>query len=141
MAFWGAPIDQHDQADRAVRTAINMMGRLRKLQERWARDGHPMFDVGIGINLGIATVGNFGSSKRYDYTLIGDPVNAASRLEGLNKRFNTHIIISDSTRRQLTISVSVRDLGEVEVAGKEERIRVYQVEPCPTPLRPRSRMI
>jgi adenylate cyclase len=129
MAFWGAPIDQHDQADRAVRTAMNMIGRLKKLQERWAREGHPIFDVGIGINLGIATIGNFGSAKRFDYTLIGDAVNAAARLEGLNKRFNTHIIISDSTRRQLTIPVSVRDLGEVEVAGREEPIRVYQVEP------------
>lgn len=129
MAFWGAPIDQHDQADRAVRTAINMMGRLKKLQEKWAQAGYPLFDIGIGINLGLATVGNFGSTKRFDYTLIGDAVNAASRLEGLNKRFNTRIIISDSTRRQLTIPVNVRDLGEVEISGRDARIRVYQVEP------------
>ncbi len=127
MAFWGAPIDQIDQADRAVRTAIDMIRRLDKLKIKWAEEGLPVFDIGIGINLGVATVGNFGSAKRFDYTLIGDAVNVASRLELLNKDFNSHIIISKSTRDQLTTPISVKDLGEVPVKGRDEPIRVFEV--------------
>ena len=128
MAFWGAPIEQPDQANRAVRTAVAMIQRLKKLQEQWRADGHPTFDIGVGINLGVATVGNMGSSKRFDYTVIGDAVNAASRIEGLNKTLDSHILISDSTKQQLTIAVRTRDRGEVPVRGKEKPIRVFEVE-------------
>jgi class 3 adenylate cyclase len=128
MAFWGAPIEQPDQADRAVQTAMNMITRLRTLKEKWAAEGYPVIDIGIGINLGVATVGNFGSTKRYDYTLLGDAVNAASRLEGLNKRFQSTVIISDSTKKQLTLNVKTHDLGSVTVDGREEPIRVHRVE-------------
>ena len=127
MAFWGAPIEQQDQADRAVRTAIDMTSRLKKLQEKWLKDGLPVLDIGIGINLGIATVGNFGSAKRFDYTVIGDTVNAASRIESLNKEHKSNIIISESTKDQLTFPVETRDLGEVHVKGKEKPIRIFQV--------------
>jgi class 3 adenylate cyclase len=127
MAFWGAPIEQADQADRAVRTAIDMRRRLGGLQAKWASEGLPALDIGIGINLGVATVGNFGSARRYDYTIIGDTVNAASRLEALNKEYQSHIIISASTKAQLTIAVETRDLGEVHVRGKESAVRVFEV--------------
>ncbi|MBL0144034.1 MAG: adenylate/guanylate cyclase domain-containing protein [Betaproteobacteria bacterium] len=127
MAFWGAPIDQKDQADRAVRAACAMMGRLRALQDTWRAASHPVFDIGIGINLGIATVGNMGSSKRFDYTVIGDAVNAAARLEQLNKDHSSHIIISESTKKQLTIQVNARDLGDVRVKGKDESIRIFEI--------------
>lgn len=127
MAFWGAPIPQPDQADRAVTTAIDMLWRLRKLQEKWKKEGHPEIDIGIGINLGVATVGNFGSTKRYDYTAIGDAVNSASRIEGLNKKYGGNIIISESTRSQLALKFETEDLGEIEVAGKEKPIRVFRV--------------
>lgn len=129
MAFWGAPIDQPDQADRAVKTAINMVKRLKVLQEKWTKEGYPVLDIGIGINLGVATVGNFGSQQRFDYTVIGDAVNAASRIEGLNKRFDSHIIISESTLRQLSMKVDTNDLGQVQVRGREELLRVYEVLP------------
>lgn len=128
MAFWGAPIEQPDQANRAVRTAVAMIERLKKLREQWRADGYPIFDIGIGINLGVATVGNIGSSKRFDYTLIGDAVNAASRIEGLNKNFESHILISDSTKQQLTIAIRTRDRGEVQLRGKEKPTRVFEVE-------------
>lgn len=128
MAFWGAPIDQPDQADRAVTAALNMTQRLKALQAKWKSEGLPAFDMGIGINLGIATVGNMGSTKRYDYTLIGDAVNAASRLEELNKEHHSHIIISESTKQQLTIPVQVRDLGVVPVQGRAVPIKVYEVQ-------------
>ena len=127
MAFWGAPIPQPDQADRAVTTAVDMLLRLKKLQKKWKKDGYPELDIGIGINLGVATVGNFGSTKRHDYTAIGDAVNSASRIEGLNKEYNSNIIISESTRSQLTLKFETEDLGEIQVAGKEKPIRVFRV--------------
>ena len=129
MAFWGAPIEQPDQADRAVRTAINMVRRLKQLQEKWRSEGVSAdLDAGIGINLGIATVGNLGSTRRFDYTLVGDAVNAASRIEQLNKEYRSHIIISETTKAQLTISVPTKDLGDIQVRGRERPIRVYEVE-------------
>lgn len=128
MAFWGAPLDQPDQADRAVHTAINMVKRLKQLQEKWSNEGLPgSIDAGIGINLGVATVGNLGSTRRFDYTLVGDAVNAASRIEQLNKEFQSHIIISETTRAQLTLKIRTKDLGEVQVRGRENPIRVYEV--------------
>jgi class 3 adenylate cyclase len=131
MAFWGAPIEQPDQADRAVKTAVNMVRRLKELRKKWEADGLQLpreFEAGIGINLGIATVGNLGSSRRFDYTLIGDAVNAASRIEQLNKDYKSHIIISDTTKAQLTLGLPTKDLGAVEVRGKQQPIRVFEVE-------------
>ena len=127
MAFWGAPVEQPDQADRAVRTATNMMKRMARLKKKWAAEGKPVFDIGIGINLGVATVGNLGAAKRFDYTLVGDAVNAASRLESLNKEFKSHIIISESTRTRLTMPVEAVDLGEVAVRGKSRPMRIFEV--------------
>ncbi len=128
MAFWGAPIEQPDQADRAVTTALNMIRRVKLLREKWKRDGYGDLDIGIGINLGVATVGNFGSAKRFDYTVIGDAVNSASRIEGLNKQYGCNIIISESTKSQLTIDVKTEDLGEVTIRGKEQPVRLYRID-------------
>jgi len=127
MAFWGAPIEQPDPANRAVLTALDMMRRLKTLREKWAREGFPTIDIGIGIHFGTATVGLFGSAKRFDYTAIGDAVNTASRLESLNKQYQSHIIISESAKKQLTISLETRDLGRAQVRGREESIRIFEV--------------
>ena len=127
MAFWGAPIEQIDQADRAVKTALDMMGRISKFKDKWAKNGYSQVDIGIGINLGVAAIGNFGSAKRFDYTVIGDTVNAASRLESLNKDYHSNILISDSVRSQLTIQVAMQDMGEVQIRGKGKAVRVFQV--------------
>jgi class 3 adenylate cyclase len=127
MAFWGAPIDQLDKADRAVTAAVNMLKRLPDLNDRWAKEGYPRLEIGIGVNTGVAIVGNVGSQTRFDYTLIGDEVNIASRLEGLNKRFESSIIISESTKRSLTIPVVLESLGEVEIRGREEPVKIYKV--------------
>jgi class 3 adenylate cyclase len=127
MAFWGAPIEQPDQADRAVKTAIDMTARLQRLQQKWAAEALPLLDIGIGINLGIATIGNFGSANRFDYTIIGDTVNAASRLEALNKEYNSHVIISESTKEQVTFPIHTLDLGEVAIKGKEKPMHVFEV--------------
>jgi class 3 adenylate cyclase len=127
LAFWGAPIEQSDQADRAVRAALEMLERLKNLQKTWTENSLPPMDIGIGINLGVATVGNFGSTKRFDYTVIGDVVNAASRLQSLNKENRSHIIISETTRAQLTIPIQTRDLGEVTLKGKEKPLRAFEI--------------
>jgi adenylate cyclase len=127
MAFWGAPIEQPDQADRAVRTAIAMIRQLRRLQAKWRADGLPVLDVGIGVNLGLASVGNFGSTDRFDYTLIGDAVNVASRIEGLTVEYGGRILISEATRRQLTLAVPLRDLGERRLRGKDNPVRIFEV--------------
>lgn len=127
MAFWGAPIEQKDHADRAVITAINMNKRLKKLQKKWLRIGYPFVDAGIGINSGAVTVGNMGSQDRFDYTVIGDGVNIASRLEGLNKEFKSNIIISQATKDALTIPIKSKFLGEVQVKGKTVPLKIYQV--------------
>ncbi len=127
MAFWGAPVDQPDQADRAVRAALGMVRCLKMLQGKWQKQGLPFVDIGIGINTGMVTVGNMGSEKRFDYTVIGDSVNAASRLEGLNKEHKTHIIISQLTKDKLAGEYVTRELGKVLVKGKNVPIKIFEV--------------
>lgn len=127
MAFWGAPIEQKDHADKAVKAGINMIKKLKILQKKWLKEGLPLIDAGVGINTGVVTVGNMGSSTRFDYTLIGDDVNAAARLEGLNKEFKTNIIISEATKNKLTTPVSLKSLGSVLVKGKTKPIKIYSI--------------
>jgi len=127
MAFWGAPVDQPDQADRAVRAATGMLARLAKLNERWTAEGFPELDMGIGIHRGLATVGNFGSQKRVGYTAMGDVVNVAARLEALNKEFKSRIIISEAVRKELSYQPQMRDLGRNQIKGHAEWVRIYSV--------------
>ncbi len=127
MAFWGAPLVQPNHPELAVRAAIGMMRRLKQLKEDFAKEGLPVFDIGIGINTGLATVGNMGSQKRFDYTVIGDCVNLASRLESLNKEYKTHIIISESTEKHLPPDISRRYLGETTVKGKTVPTKIFEV--------------
>lgn len=127
MAFWGAPIEQKDHADRALKSAINMSRRLQKLQKKWLEAGFPIIQAGYGISSGVVTVGNMGSEDRFDYTVIGDDVNLASRLEGTTKEFKTNIIISQSTKNKLTRKVKTASLGEVTVKGKLKPVKIYKV--------------
>lgn len=129
MAFWGAPLDQPDHADRAIRAAAGMMRRLKTLQAKFAAEGLPNIDIGIGVNTGMATVGNMGSEKRFDYTVIGDSVNVAARLEGLNKEYKTHIIISESTKSRLTGDYNCKELAEVTVKGKTVPLKIFEAIP------------
>ncbi|MEK7449233.1 MAG: adenylate/guanylate cyclase domain-containing protein [Planctomycetota bacterium] len=101
MAFFGAPKEQANNAWLAVRTAQEMIKEARQLQEKWAREGKPHLNIGIGINTGEVVVGNIGSEQRLDYTVIGDNVNLASRLESLNKEYGSNIIISQATAQKL----------------------------------------
>lgn len=129
MAIWGAPIAQEDHAMRCCRTAVAMMRELSALQERWRMEGrdYPPIDIGIGINSGPMVVGNMGADQRFDYTVLGDNVNLSSRLEGTNKEYRSHIIISQNTYAMCGTLVASRDLGAVRVKGKREPVKIYEL--------------
>lgn len=129
MAFWGAPIAIEDHPRRALDTAIDMMGELGELNRRWAEQGVAEgLDIGIGVNTGEAIVGNIGSlTHKLDYTAIGDAVNLASRLEGLNKNYGTHIIVSEATKQTAGDGYEFKALDDVKVKGKEQAVKIYEL--------------
>lgn len=128
MGFWGAPYEEPDHATRACNAALSMLARLAELQKDWQAQGQPVLDIGIGLNTGVASVGNMGSSMRLAYTAMGDAVNLASRLEGLNKEYGTHIIISESTQKELRSERAlVRELDMIRVKGKLQPVTIYEV--------------
>ncbi len=128
MAFWGAPIPVDEHAKKAVACGLEMLGELKKLQEEWTKQGKKdTIDIGVGINTDEVVVGNMGSHIRMDYTVIGDGVNLASRIESLNKQFSTHIIIGENTYKEVKDFFEVRPLGKTGVKGKEELVEVYEV--------------
>jgi len=126
MAIWNAPLDDDGHAIHAVRSALAMSDRLTALLTELKNDNLPTFDIGIGINTGEASVGNFGSEERFDYTVIGDNVNLASRLEGLSKIYGVRIIISESTYTALMGKFSCRLLDRVRVKGKNRPVNIYE---------------
>ncbi len=127
MAFWGAPLDQEDQALRACRAALRQTEALGELNRRFADLGLPLLTIRIGLHTGEAVVGNLGSVKRFDYTVIGDTVNLASRLEGLNKFYGTTIMASEATAAACGEAVEFRELDLVAVKGREAPVRVLEV--------------
>jgi adenylate cyclase len=127
VAFWGAPVPQHNHALRACRAAIDMQRSLKGLRQVWKEDGKPQLNVRIGINTGEVIVGNMGGASRFDYTVIGDSVNLGSRLESANKQYHSNIMISESTFRKVEAQVIARELDMLVVSGKTEPIRVYEL--------------
>ncbi|MBS0616558.1 MAG: adenylate/guanylate cyclase domain-containing protein [Spirochaetes bacterium] len=127
MAFWGAPVPNPDHAYYACLTALVQLEELKKLQDRWAANGVPVIDIGIGLNSGPAVVGNMGSSHRMDYTVMGDTINLGSRLEGTNKQYGTRIIISEYTYAQVKEKVYVRELDDIKVKGKTEPVKIFEL--------------
>jgi adenylate cyclase len=128
MALWGAPIGQPDHAERAVRCALAMGKRLGELQKKWAAEGKPVLDTGIGINTGEMVVGNMGAEgKKMDYTVIGDHVNLGARVESLTRQYNNHIIITEFTYEKVKDIVEVNKLGSVTVKGKERPLVIYDL--------------
>ncbi len=133
MALFGAPVAQTDHAVRATRAALNMRIKLAKLLEKWKTDPplpggqlKPQIDFRCGLSSGEAIVGNMGSSQRFDYTALGDVVNLASRLEGANKMFGTNIMIGEKTWEKIKDQFEGRELGLVQVIGKNEIIKVFE---------------
>jgi adenylate cyclase len=133
MALYGAPLDDADHAEHAVRTAIDMVRELGELNRDWGARGMAELDIGIGVNSGDMIAGNIGSSSIMSYTVIGDNVNLGSRLESLNKDYKTRIIISDATRTRLRGEYEIRPLGDVVVKGKTRPIAVFEVR-VPSPI-------
>ncbi|MBI5141013.1 MAG: adenylate/guanylate cyclase domain-containing protein [Nitrospirae bacterium] len=130
MAFWGAPIRIDNHPLRAVETACKMIRELDEVNREIREMGIDYkIRIGIGINSGPAVLGNIGSARKLSYTVIGDTVNLASRLESLNKNFGTSILISENTFRRLEGGVPCRIIDKVTVRGKKEDVRIFEV--CP----------
>lgn len=127
VAIFGAPESHGNDAERAVKTALEMMERLKEFNRKLAEKGRPELSIGVGINTGRVVVGNIGSIERMEYTAIGDAVNLASRLEELNKDLGTGILISPSTYEQVKAVVQSKKLGQVKIEGKEKDVWVYEV--------------
>lgn len=126
MAIWGAPVEDEQHAANCVRTGLIMLDRLAGLRQGWEQRGLPYLDIGVGVNTGIMRVGNMGSRSRFDYTVIGDNVNLASRLEGLNKEYGTHCLITEATLRELDGQFLCRLVDMVKVKGKSEPVKIYE---------------
>jgi adenylate cyclase len=127
MAFWGAPVAQADHARRACWAALDNRSRLKELCKSWAERGLPNFDIRVGLNTGRMIVGNMGSSARMDYTVIGDAVNTGARLEQANKLYGTHILVSEATRRAAGGAVEAREIDLLELRGKKNAIRIFEL--------------
>ncbi len=127
IAFWGAPIAQENHALLACQAAIKCRRFLTKLEEEWKTEGLPPRTYRFGINTGEVVVGNIGSVTRFEYTVIGDDVNLASRLEGANKYYGTQIMISEATYSLVEDALVARELDLIRVVGKTEPIRVYEL--------------
>ena len=144
VVFWGAPLDQPDHAELAVQCALEMQARLMDLQARWKTQGKPMLENGIGINTGVALVGNIGAEgKKMDYTMIGDQVNLASRFQGLTRTLGHPILLTEFTASKLPLGpdrgksdarrtwldqIHLRKLQVVTVKGRQEPVGAYTVE-------------
>jgi adenylate cyclase len=134
MAFFGAPIPQEDHADRAIMSGLMMMDRVDLWNEERAKEGLPPVRIRVGINSGPAVVGNVGTEKRVDYTVLGSSVNIASRLEsGVAKP--GQLVISQNTLDRVVGSFEIESLGEFALKGLQQKMPVYQVKSAPVPLR------
>jgi len=130
MAFWNAPLDDPNHAKNAIAASQAMRKRLAQLNEEWAKQGRRAINIGIGINTGECSVGNFGSQQRFDYSLLGDPVNLASRLEGLTKQYGVDFIIGEETAA-LAADPGLIELDLVAVKGKSKAVRIFTLPPHP----------
>ena len=127
MAFFGAPVKHPDDAEQAVQAGLEMLTVLESFNARQVRSGRPAFKIGIGLNYGVVTVGNIGHrEKKMDYTVIGDMVNLASRLEGLTKTYQVPFLISESVFRKVEKLLPCRQVDRVVVKGKTGAVNIYQ---------------
>lgn len=127
MAEFGVPVPRDDHALRACQAALQMQRELAGLREKWQQEGRPELHARIGINTGRVLVGNLGSRRIMDYTVMGDHVNLASRLEGTNKAYGTGILVSEFTWRQVADQIIGREVDRVRVVGRAEPVAIYEV--------------
>lgn len=127
MAYWNAPINVKNHADEALTSALEQINTLKTLNLTLKKEFDVEINIGIGIHTGEVTIGEMGSLGRSDYTIIGDNVNLASRLEGLNKMYGSSILISLQTKEKLKDSYNIRSLDQVRVKGKQEAVEIFEV--------------
>ena len=125
MAFWGAPLDDEQQVENATKAVLEMRMALGELNDTLAKEGLDQINTGAGINTGLCVVGNFGSSNRFDYSVLGDSVNLAARLESSCKTYDTDLIISEYS---LVDGYDYKFLDEVTVKGKSEPVKIYTIQ-------------
>jgi adenylate cyclase len=127
MAVFGAPLPDPEHALNACRAALGMRAALALLHARWRAEGRPCLEMRIGINTGRVVIGNMGTERRFDYTVMGDEVNVAARLEGANKTLGTDILVSASTRLGAGAGIVARPQGEIEVKGRARPVEVFEL--------------
>jgi len=128
MAFFGAPVRHEDDAFQSVLAGLEMADAVKVFNQEQISLGKPEFRIGVGINYGVVTVGNIGTEKKMDYTVIGDMVNLASRLEGLTKTYHQEMLIAESLFMKVKDKVSWRFLDTVAVKGKTRGVKIYTVK-------------
>lgn len=129
MAYWNAPIDVKNHADKALKASLEQINELEKLNKKLKNENKPTIDIGIGLNTGLAIVGEMGSLKRSDYTVIGDSINLGARIESLCKYYGSKLNISNFTKEALKDEYIFRFLDLVKVKGKEKAVEIWQVYP------------
>jgi adenylate cyclase len=128
MAIFNAPLNLENHPEAACRAALRMLASLAELNKGFAARGMNTIDIGVGINTGLAVVGNMGADIRFDYTAIGDSVNLASRLEGLNKYYGSHILVSEDTRNAVkSEQMCFREVDRVRVKGKQLPVVMFEL--------------
>ncbi|MDH4120653.1 MAG: adenylate/guanylate cyclase domain-containing protein [Deltaproteobacteria bacterium] len=127
IAFYGAPVPYEDHAARAILTSLEMQETLVKMRADWAKEGKPQLKVRIGLNTGPMVVGNMGSQNRFDYTMMGNTVNLASRLEGANKNYGSYACMSEMTYEPAKDTVEARELDLIRVMGIAKPVRLYEI--------------
>ena len=127
MAFWNAPLDDGQHEENAIQSALEMQEELKLLNAELTAEGLPNINIGIGINTGEALVGNMGSEQRFDYSVIGDAVNLASRLESSSKTLGKTLVIGEETVKAAKLNYKFDYVDEITVKGKTEAIKVYTI--------------
>ena len=127
MVIFGEPIQDINHPRNAVKCAYEMLKKVSYLREKWLEEGRPKFEIGVGINTGEVFIGNIGTENRMEYTVIGDSVNLASRIEGYNKVYKTNLLISSSTYNSVSDCADVIKIKEVQIRGKSKKMDIYEV--------------
>lgn len=127
MVFWGAPLMLDEPCQHAARAALRIQRAIDTLNDSWQQSGKPVFKTRIGIHAGEAIVGNLGSSDRINYTALGDTVNIASRLEGINKQYHTRILVSDVVYQDIKNNYELKKMDEVIVKGRSTPVIIYEL--------------
>ena len=127
MAVFGAPLPDPGHATHACEAAIEMRAALATLNAKWRDEGRPPLHIRVGVNSGRMVIGNVGGDRRFDYTVMGDEVNVASRLEAANKALGTDILVSAATKQRATGTFTFSARGSISVKGRQQPVSVFEL--------------